>query len=306
MSANVQIGMVGLGEMGAGMMQRLLLAGRGPVGYNRTRAKAEPLIAGGMRWAGSPRAVIDACDVVISMVTNDDALRAVADGPDGLLAGMKPGKTLVDMSTVAPATIRELGVRVAATGGDVLDAAVLGSPLTIEQGKLLIMAGGDEAVFERTKPALLDIGPIVRRVGDIGQAKVMKIALNLNLPVQILALSEGLLLAEKSGIPRDVALEIMLGGVVCSPMLAYRGPFILNMPERAWFDVGMMQKDLNLALELGRQVEVPLPATSVTNEMLTATRAAGLQDYDFAVIFHTLARMAGVETAINRGGNAEA
>jgi 3-hydroxyisobutyrate dehydrogenase-like beta-hydroxyacid dehydrogenase len=289
------VGMVGLGEMGAGIMERLLLAGHQPHGHNRTRSKAQPLIDKGMRFADSPRAVAEASDIVLTMVTDDGALEAVASGPDGVLAGLTAGKIWVELSTVAPATIRALGERVAATGAQLLDAAVLGSPLTIRQGKLLTMCGGDEATFERARPVLLDVGPTVRRVVEIGHAKVMKVALNLNLPVQILALSEGVLLAEKSGIAREVALEIMLGGVVASPMLAYRAPFILDMPEKAWFNVGMMQKDLNLALKLGQQVDVPLPTTSVANEMLTATRALGLEDYDFAVLFFTLARLAGID-----------
>ena len=289
------IGMVGLGEMGAGIMDRLLLAGHQPLGYNRTRSKAQPLIDKGMRAADSPRAAAEGSDVVLSMVTDDSALEQIAGGPDGILAGLRAGKVWVELSTVGPATIRALEERVAATGAQLLDAAVLGSPLTIRQGKLLIMCGGDESAFDRARPLLLDVGPTVRRVGEIGHAKVMKVALNLNLPVQILALSEGVLLAEKSGIAREVALEIMLGGVVASPMLAYRAPFILDMPEKAWFDVGMMQKDLNLALHLGQQVDVPLPTTSVANELLTATRALGLEDYDFAVLFFTLARLAGLD-----------
>jgi len=293
----LRVGMAGLGEMGGNMMKRLLLAGHTPYGYNRTKAKAQPLIDAGMLWCDTPRALMEQSDVIISMVTDDKALEAIADGADGLLAGMTSGKVLVDMSTVGAATIRALDERVRETGGVLIDAAVLGSQLTVEQGKLLIITGGDEAAIERVRPVLLDIGPKVRRVGEMGHAKVMKVALNLNLPVQILAMSEGVLLAEKSGIAREVAVEMMLGGVVCSPMLAYRGPFVLDMPEKAWFDVGMMQKDLNLAIKLGQEVEVPLPSTSVANEMLTATRAMGLGGYDFAVLFHTLARMAGVDSS---------
>ena len=289
--------MVGLGEMGGGMMDRLLLAGHKPLGYNRTRAKAEPFAAKGMEAADSPRALAERCEIVLTMVTDTAALDAIAGGMQGILAGLGPGKIWVEMSTIAPATIRELAAKVAATGAELLDAAVLGSPLTIQQGKLLIMVAGDAAACERVRPALLDIGPTVRRVGEIGHAKVMKIALNLNLPVQILALSEGVLLAEKSGIAREVALEIMLGGVVASPMLAYRAPFILNMPEKAWFDVGMMQKDVNLALALGREVKVPLPLTAIADEMCTASRAMGLGEFDFAVLFHTLARLAGIDSS---------
>src|SRR5437867_6683974 len=122
----------------------------------------------------------------------------------------------------------------------------------------------------------------------------MKIATNLALPVQLLAFTEGVLLAEKSGIPREVALEVLLNSVAASPMLQYRGPFVLKMPEEAWFNVNMMQKDMLLALELGRQVDVPLPTTAVANEFLTAARGMGLVEKDFAAVFNVLARMSGV------------
>jgi 3-hydroxyisobutyrate dehydrogenase-like beta-hydroxyacid dehydrogenase len=293
----MQIGIIGLGEMGGGMMKRLLLADAKPAGYNRTKAKAQPFIDKGMRFADSARALLETCDAVISIVTNDEALEATASGPNGVLAGLAPGKIWIEMSTVSPHIIRELAERVAKTGGTLLDGAVLGSPLTIEQGKLLMMLAGDEAACERVKPELLKIGPTVRRIGEIGHAKVMKVALNLNMPVQILALSEGLLLAEKSGIPREVALEVMLGGVIASPMMAYRAPFILKMPEKAWFDVGMMQKDLDLALDLAEEVDVPLPTTSVANQMLTSARALGLAEYDFAVLFFALAHAAGLKVS---------
>jgi 3-hydroxyisobutyrate dehydrogenase-like beta-hydroxyacid dehydrogenase len=293
----MQIGIIGLGEMGGGMMKRLLLAEGKPAGYNRTKAKAQAFIDKGMRFADSARALVQTCDAVISIVTNDEALEATASGPNGVLAGLAPGKIWVEMSTVSPHSIRELAERVAKTGGTLLDGAVLGSPLTIEQGKLLMMLAGDEAACEKVKPELLKIGPTVRRIGEIGHAKVMKVALNLNMPVQILALSEGLLLAEKSGIPREVALEVMLSGVIASPMLQYRAPFILKMPEKAWFDVGMMQKDLDLALDLAEEVDVPLPTTSVANQMLTAARAQGLAEYDFAVLFFALAHAAGLKVS---------
>ena len=139
-----------------------------------------------------------------------------------------------------------------------------------------------------------DIGPTVIHVGENGLAVSMKVATNLSLAVQMLAFSEGVLIAEKSGIKREVAVEVLLNSVIASPMVKYRGPFVLNMPDEAWFDVNMMQKDLNLALELGQQLDVPLPTTSATNEYLTAARGMGLADMDFAVIFEVLARMAGV------------
>jgi 3-hydroxyisobutyrate dehydrogenase-like beta-hydroxyacid dehydrogenase len=176
-----------------------------------------------------------------------------------------------------------------------LDSPVSGSVVTLEQGKLSLMVGGDKAVFERVLPLLQDIGPKVNYVGHNGQAVLMKIAINLNLAVQLLGFSEGLLLAEKGGIPREVAHEVMLNSVIASPSLAYRTPFIFEEPEESWFDVNMMQKDMRLALEMGVALDVPLPTTAVSNEFLTAARAMGLEKHDFAILFKVLARMAGVD-----------
>ena len=289
-----KLGFVGLGVMGGRVAKRLLDAGHDVTGYNRTRPKAAWLVEQGMALADTPRQVAEAADVVFSMVTNTAALEAVADGDDGVLAGLSAGKTYVDMSTVSPAFSRALAERAAERGAAMLDAPVSGSVVTLEEGKLTLMVGGDEDVFEKVRPILLDIGPKATHVGRNGLAVTMKIATNLSLAVQMLAFSEGVLLAEKSGIPREVAAEVLLHSVIASPMVKYRGPFVLEMPAEAWFDVNMMQKDMNLALELGRQVDVPLPTTSTTNEFLTAARGMGLAEQDFAVVFQVLARLAGV------------
>ncbi len=294
----MKIGIIGLGEMGGAMMDRLLLAGSHAYGYNRTKKKAAPYVEKGMKLLDSPCEVARACDIVLTIVTNAQALHAVADGENGIVAGLSRGKYWIEMSTISPGSIRELAKRVEPTGAILLDSAVLGSRLTVEQGHLLIMLGGPQDACERVEDSLKAIGPNVRRIGEIGHAKVMKLALNLAMPVQILALSEGVILAEKNGIDRKAALEIMLGGAVASPMLKYRAPFILNMPEKAWFDVGMMQKDVMLALELARESAVPLPTTSVANEFLTSTKAIGLGDRDFAALFYALATMAGVDATV--------
>ena len=287
------LGYIGLGVMGSRMVSRLLEKGHTVTGYNRTRSKAQWLIDKGMRWADSPRAVIAAADVTLSMLTNSAALEEVAAGPNGVVAGIGSGKVFVDMSTVAPAVSRALAAKVRANGGDMMDAPVSGSVITLEQGKLSVMVGGRKDTFDRVQPLLLDIGPKVTHVGDNGQALVMKIATNLSLAVQMLAFSEGVLLAEKSGIARATAVDVLTHSVIASPMVQYRGPFVLQMPEEAWFNVNMMQKDMLLALELGRQVDVPLPTTSATNELLTAARAMGLKDFDFAILFEVLARLSG-------------
>ena len=289
------LGYVGLGAMGGRMAARLLDKGHAVTGYNRTRSKAQWLIERGMTWAGSPREVCEAADAIFVMVTNSESLEAVAEGPDGLLAGLRAGKILIDMSTVSPAVSRALAAKVRERGADMVDAPVSGSVVTLEQGKLSVMVGGDRATFDRVKPLLEDIGPKVTHVGGNGLALSMKIAINLSLAVQMLAFSEGVLLAEKSGIARETAVDVLTHSAIASPMVQYRGPFVLGMPDEVWFSVNMMQKDMLLALEMGRQLDVPLPTTAVANEMLTAARGMGLAELDFAVLFRVLARMSGVE-----------
>jgi 3-hydroxyisobutyrate dehydrogenase len=289
------VGFVGLGVMGSEMVLRLLEKGHAVTGYNRTRAKAERLVQRGMKRAESPRAVASAADVTFSMVTNSAALGAIVDGPDGILTGLSAGKVLVDISTVSPAFSRAVAARVRERGADMVDAPVSGSVITLQEGKLSVMVSGRKETFERLKPLLLDIGPKVTYVGDNGLALVMKIGTNLSLAVQMLAFSEGVLLAEKSGIARDVAVEVLTNSAIASPMLKYRGPFVLKLPAEAWFNVNMMQKDMLLALELGRQLDVSMPTTALTNEFLTAARGMGMVKEDFAVVFDVLAGMSGVK-----------
>jgi 3-hydroxyisobutyrate dehydrogenase-like beta-hydroxyacid dehydrogenase len=290
------LGFVGLGVMGGNMVDRLMAKGHTVTGYNRTRPKAQWLIDRGMQWGDSPRAVAERADVTFAMVTNSAAVAAVMDGPDGIIAGLKPGKLFIDMSTVSPAVSRQFAERVRKAGADMVDAPVSGSVITLQQGKLSVMVGGARETFEKVKPLLEDVGPKVTHVGGNGVALSMKIAVNLSLAVQMLAFSEGVLLAEKSGIPRETAVDVLTHSVVASPMVQYRGPFVLQQPDEAWFDVNMMQKDMLLALELGRQLDVPLPTTAVTNELLTAARGMGFAKKDFAVVFDVLARMSGVHS----------
>jgi len=289
------LGFVGLGVMGSELVNRLLSKGHSVVGYTRTRSKGEWLVKKGMKWADSPRAVSASSDVIFSMVTNSAALAAITDGPDGILAGLTRGKIYADISTVSPAFSREVAAKVRAKGCDMVDSPVSGSVITLQEGKLSVMVGGRAETFEKIKPLLLDIGPKVTHVGDNGLALVIKIAANLSLAVQMLAFSEGVLLAEKSGIKRDVAVEVLINSAVASPMIKYRGPFVLQLPPEAWFNVNMMQKDMLLALELGRQVDVPMPTAALSNEFLTAARAMGLVEQDFAVVFDVLAHMSGVK-----------
>jgi 3-hydroxyisobutyrate dehydrogenase-like beta-hydroxyacid dehydrogenase len=288
------LGFVGLGVMGSEMVARLLDKGHNVTGYNRTRAKADWLIKKGMKWADTPRAVCAATDVTFSMVTNEKALAAVTEGPEGILSAITAGKFFIDMSTVSPGYSRSLAAKVREKGADMIDAPVSGSVITLKEGKLSVMVGGRRETFDRLKPILDDIGPKVTYVGDNGLALSMKIATNLSLAVQMMAFSEGVLIAEKSGIKREVAVDVLVNSAVASPMIKYRGPFVLTMPAEAWFDVNMMQKDMLLALDIGRALDIPLPTTAVSNEFLTAARGMGFAKQDFAVVFEVLAKMSGV------------
>ena len=285
------VGFVGLGAMGGRMARRLLDAGYTLYGYNRTAAKAADLVRAGMTLAASPREVAERADVVFTMVTDDTALEAVTRPPEGLLAGWRPGAILVEMSTVSPAVVERLAAAVAARSGALLDAPVSGSPATLDAGQLSFMVGGDPAALERARPYLEAIGPTITHVGPVGLAKSMKIAVNLGLAVQMLAFAEAVALAEKAGVDRARAVEVLLKSVIASPMVKYRGPFVLGMPEEALFDVDMIQKDLRLALDMARASGVALPSVSLTHELLTAAKGLGLAKYDFAVVFDVIANL---------------
>jgi len=289
------LGFVGLGAMGSRITKRLMSRGHAVTGYDIfPPAKAQDLIAAGMKWTTSGRAVCQAADITFSMVTNTAALQGASEGPDGLLAGLGPGKLLIDMSTVSPAVSRALAAKVREKGADMIDAPVSGSVSLVEQGKLAVMVGGDRATFERAKPVLEDIGQKVTYVGTNGLALAMKVATNISVAVQMLAFAESVVLAEKAGVPRETIIEILTNSAVASPLVQYKGPLVLKMPYQAQFNTIMMQKDMTLALELGRELHVPLPTAAVVNELLSSACAQGFGEKDFAILYRVLAQMSGV------------
>ncbi|MCI0549222.1 MAG: NAD(P)-dependent oxidoreductase [Candidatus Rokubacteria bacterium] len=287
------LGFVGLGAMGAPMARRLLAAGHRVAGYNRTPAKAVPLVPLGLEPVSSPRLAAAAAEAIFSMVTDSAALAAVARGPDGIIAGLRPGAVWAEMSTVSPETTRALGAEVAARGAVMLDAPVSGSSITVEQGQLAFFVGGPAEALDRIRPYLLAIGPTITHVGALGLAVTMKVATNLAIAVQLVTFAEQVLLAEKAGITRERAVEALLRSVVASPMLRYRGPFVLRPPAEPLFNVAMMQKDVELALDLGRATGTPLPTTALAHEVLAAALGLGLEPHDCAAVFDVLARLAG-------------
>jgi 3-hydroxyisobutyrate dehydrogenase-like beta-hydroxyacid dehydrogenase len=288
--------MIGLGDMGQVIVPRLLAAGHQVVGWNRTESKAAPLRDQGMGWATGPGDVARQSEVVFSIVTDAAAVRAVALGEDGVIEGLAPDAVYLDMGTIDPDATRQVAGEFEAKGLTMLDAPLSGSPITIEQGSASIMVGGDEEAFLRVKPILLDIGPKVTHIGASGQAMQMKVAVNLTLIVEMIAFCESVALAEKGGVDRAVAVDAMLKSVVASPVMGYRGPFILegNMPDKPLADVTLQQKDMVLALEVARRQGSPAPLAAVANELLNACRGRGLDHRDFVTVFDVYHMLGGM------------
>jgi 3-hydroxyisobutyrate dehydrogenase-like beta-hydroxyacid dehydrogenase len=287
-----RIGFVGLGNMGGSMAARFLAAGYRVYGEDQDRDRARGLMHDGLEWRRTPREVAEAADVVFTSVPDDSVLELVASGPEGILAGLAAGKVWVDMSTVSPNVSREIAERVHALGATMLDAPVSGSVPQVQAGTLTIMVGGDKQAYARVEPILRALGTPTH-VGENGQGLVLKLAINISLAVQVLAFAEGLLLAERAGIDRKLAVDVMTQSPIGSPMLKARGPLILDLPDEAWFDVRLMQKDIVLALDTGRELRVPLPTAATADELLTVARALGYERRDLAALFEVLGRLAG-------------
>ncbi len=281
----MKLGWIGLGDMGQVIVPRLIEAGHEVTGWNRTRAKADPLIEVGMEWADSPRQVAADSQIVFSMVTDAPAVHTIALGDDGVIAGLAPEAFYLDMSTIDPLVSQEIATEFADRGLTMLDAPLSGSPVTIRQGSASTMVGGPRAAFEQVEPVLYDIGSKVSYIGPSGTAVQMKVAINLTLIVEMVAFCESVALAEKGGVEREVAVDAMLKSVVASPVMTYRGPFILDMPDKPLANVTLQQKDMLLALEVARRQGSPAPLGAVTNELLNACRGLGIDHRDFVTVF---------------------
>lgn len=292
----MQLGFVGLGVMGAGIVPRLMAAGHTVTGWNRSREKAAPLEKVGMRWASSPREVAASSEVVFSIVTDGAAVRAVALGENGIIAGLARNGIYLDMSTIAPETSRAVASEFAKAGRTMLDAPISGSPVTLAQGNASLMVGGEKQAFDRVQPVLLAIGPKVAYIGGNGLAAQMKLAINLLLMVEVIAFGEAVALAEKGGVKREVAVDAILKSVAASPVLGYRGPFILEgkMPAVPLADVTLQQKDMQLVLELGRKQGTPTPLAAAANEMMNACRGFGIDHNDFVIAHEAYRRLGGM------------
>jgi len=292
----LKIGFLGLGDMGQAIVPRLLAAGHSVTGWNRTREKAAPMFKVGMLWADSPREVARESEIVFSIVTDSAAVRSLALGENGIIAGLRKDAVYLDMSTIDPEGSRAVAAEFAKAGLTMMDAPISGTTLTLGQGKASLMVGGDKAVFERVQPVLLAIGPKVTYIGAQGLAVQLKVALNMTLVIEVIGFCEGIALAEKGGVPREVAVDAFLKSVVASPVLNYRGPLILegHISDATYGNVDLQQKDMLLALDLGRKMGVPIPLGAAANEMLNACRGLGLAHHDFVAVYEVYRRLGGM------------
>jgi 3-hydroxyisobutyrate dehydrogenase-like beta-hydroxyacid dehydrogenase len=292
----VKIGFVGLGDMGQAIVPRLLAAGHSVTGWNRTKVKAAPMLKLGMEWADTPREAARESGIVLSIVTDSAAARSVTLGENGIISGLRRDAIYLDMSTIAPDTSRAIAAEFAKNGLTMMDAPISGTTLTLGQGKASLMVGGDKAAFERVQPVLLAIGPKVTYIGAQGLAVQLKVALNMTLVIEVIGFCEGIALAEKGGVPREIAVDAFLKSVVASPVLNYRAPLILegHISDATYGNVNLQQKDMLLALELGRQLGVPVPLGAAANEMLNACRGLGLDDHDFVTVYEVYRRLGGM------------
>jgi 3-hydroxyisobutyrate dehydrogenase-like beta-hydroxyacid dehydrogenase len=290
-----RVGFAGLGAMGAGIARRLHEAGYDVACWNRTKEKAEPLLQAGLGWADTPRELAGSVDVLFTMLTNTAAVEATADGPDGVLAGLREGLIWADISTIAPDASVAMAERVRAAGAWFLDCPVSGSPATLAAGQMSVMVGGERAAFERIEEVLRAIGPKVTYIGPNGQAILTKVAINLALVVSVTAFAEGVALVEKAGVNRQAVVDAALKSVIASPVLSYRAPLLVEDTD-VFADVELQQKDLVLAQELARRLGMAVPTCAATTEMLNAARSSERADRDFVVSVHeAYRRMGGME-----------
>ena len=287
------IGFIGLGKMGGNMAARYLAAGYTVYGEARNRESAGWLIDQGLRWVDTPRELAEAADIIMTSLPNDEVVTSVASGPEGILAGLDDGKLWADLSTIRPSASRELSGRVrdGGRGAKMLDTPVSGSVPQVKAGTLTIMVGGDEDAYRRVEPVLRVLGT-PEYVGEHGQGLVLKLAINISLAVQMLAFSEGLLLAEQDGIDPHRAATIMTESAIGSAMLKARVPLVLDNPDETWFDIELMHKDIRLAREAGAALATQLPTAAVADDILTRAEQLGYGHRDIATFHEVLAQPA--------------
>jgi 3-hydroxyisobutyrate dehydrogenase/2-hydroxy-3-oxopropionate reductase len=282
---DLRVAFIGTGRMGAAMIRRIADAGFSITVYNRTRAKAEALESAKVTVADTARAAVGAADVVLVSLADDEAVRAAYEGPDGLIAGLAEGAVVADTSTVSPATPRALETQIRAAGAVLLDTPVSGSVPTVEQGGLTIMAGGDPAALERIRPVFEPIAARVVHLGELGTGATMKLAVNSIVHAVDVALSEALVVAERSGIDREAAYDVIAASAVGAPFVHYKRAAFLD-PEGTpvAFALDLVAKDLELAAALAADTGAPGTQLAANREVVGAAIKAGYGAADMSAV----------------------
>jgi 3-hydroxyisobutyrate dehydrogenase-like beta-hydroxyacid dehydrogenase len=277
------ISIVGAGRMGAAMAGTLLRAGESVTVYNRTRERAE--LIEGATVAGTAREAAAGAEVVVVSLADDDAARDAYGGPDGLVAGLRPGTVVLETSTLSPGAGRELAPLVEERGAALLDAPVSGSVPLVERGELTFMAGGDAAALESVRPVLDILGKRVFHLGGHGAGATMKLAVNSALHGLNQAIAEALVLAEKAGIERSAAYEVFASSALAAPFVLYKRAAYERPDETpAAFTLGLVAKDLALAAGLAAEADTPMPQLTVNRDVVAAALDAGLAEADMSAL----------------------
>jgi 3-hydroxyisobutyrate dehydrogenase len=289
--ASTKVGFIGMGHMGSSMTRRLLAAGYPVTIYDRTAARAEELTKQGATAAATPRELASDSQVVMICVTNDDAQQAVMSGPNGALAGILPGSTVIDLSTVSPAASRRLHQAAAEKGASMIDAAVSGSVAQVEQGSLVIFVGGEFETYQACKPLLDALGHQSFHMGESGMGTTMKLVVNTLLGLGVQALAESIALGEKAGIDQGLLLDVLGQTYVLSSSQRSKLDNVRRGQYPANFALALMHKDFDLVLREAHELSVAMPATAAAQQMSTGATAAGLEG-DFSIMIKFMSDLA--------------
>lgn len=278
-------GFIGMGIMGSRMAANLVRAGFDLTVWNRESADCAPLLELGAKQADSPQALVEVCDIVIGMVSDPAAATEVAFRPDGVIAGIGPGKAYIDMSTVDAACAQEIAKGVTAAGGRFLEAPVSGSKKPAEDGTLVILAAGDKSLYDEAVPAFEKMGKMNVFLGEVGNGANMKLVVNMVMGSMMTAFAEGIALAQKSGLDAETLLEVLDNGAMTNPMFKIKGPNVLKGEFGVHFPLKHMQKDMRLALLLGDEVLQGMPVAAAANECFKQAKELGYADNDMSAVF---------------------
>jgi len=278
------VGLIGLGLMGHPMGANLLKAGHQLTVWNRTSSRGDDLVAQGAKRAATPRAVAESSEVILTIVSDPPALESVLWGESGVFAGLKRGSVIIESSTVSPALEKRAALAAAAQGAEFLEAPVTGGTWGAEKGELVFMVGGEASTLKRVEPVLGAMGKKWFHLGPVGAGQTVKLAMNLLLDVQVEAFAEALALVTRAGVPGQSLFEVMQSSMGRSGVLDLKGANMLKGEYKPSFPLRLMHKDLGLALDLGNQLGVPLPAAAASREVLNAVKGSVTEDVDFSAL----------------------